>query len=309
MKISRPSDFGFSARLVLCLTLTLAIPAFLAKPADAASPPRLSPMATVSQTVGLSSVEITYNRPSARGREIFGGLVPYDRLWRTGANEATTLTISHDAVVAGQSVAAGSYSLFTIPGEDSWTLILNSQTDLWGARNYDESQDAIRAQLTPESAPSAEMMTFSVPSVTADSDGAYAATVRLHWAETAVQFPIVFGADVLLGVARADVEAALGSEDAKLAPAISWTLHFAGQRIALGEAESWARRMAERENESFEHQALYARLLGLNGKSADAVAQAELALELVPEDPYPHIMSNADELRTEMAAWESNEMR
>lgn len=146
--------------------------------------PRVSPNAAVSQTIGTTEVRITYGRPQVKGRTIFGELVPYDEVWRTGANEATTFSVSSDATIEGEPLPAGTYSLYTIPGTDTWTLIFNNVANQWGT-NYDQAEDALRVEVSPESAPSREMMTFLFEDVT-DTSG----TCVLHWDEVRVPFEI-----------------------------------------------------------------------------------------------------------------------
>ena len=109
--------------------------------------PRVSPKATVSQTVGLTDVTITYCRPSVRGRTIWGGLVPYDEVWRTGANEATTITFTDDVTIDGNKLPAGTYGLFTVPGKDEWTVVFNKGAKQWGAYEYKQDQDALRIKV------------------------------------------------------------------------------------------------------------------------------------------------------------------
>jgi len=95
--------------------------------------PRPSPNATLTQTVGVTDIVIKYSRPGVKGRQIWGGLVPYDAIWRTGANEATTINFSDDVLINGQKLPKGTYAFFTIPGKDSWSLVFNSQAEQWGA--------------------------------------------------------------------------------------------------------------------------------------------------------------------------------
>src|SRR5687768_6036427 len=99
--------------------------------------PRPSPTASLTQTVGLTDVTIKYSRPGVRGRTIWGDLVPHDKVWRTGANEATTITFSEDVTVGGQKLAKGTYSLHTTPGREAWTIHFNSVPDQWGSYSYD----------------------------------------------------------------------------------------------------------------------------------------------------------------------------
>jgi hypothetical protein len=145
---------------------------------------RVSPNAAVSQTIGTTEVRLTYGRPSVKGREIFGGLVPYGEVWRTGANEATTVSVTSDVMIEGEPLSAGTYSLYTIPGKEQWTLIFNNVAEQWGT-DYDESKDALRVKVSPESAPTHEMMTFTFEQVTAKKG-----TCVLYWNETRVPFEI-----------------------------------------------------------------------------------------------------------------------
>ncbi|WP_263788581.1 DUF2911 domain-containing protein [Salinibacter grassmerensis] len=146
--------------------------------------PRTSPNAAVSQTIGTTEVRITYGRPQVNGRTIFGDLVPYDEVWRTGANEATTVSVSSDVTVEGEPLSAGTYSLYTVPGPDSWTIIFNDVANQWGTQ-YNQGEDALRVDVSPGSAPQHEMMTFVFEEVT-DTSG----TCVLYWADARVPFEI-----------------------------------------------------------------------------------------------------------------------
>ncbi|WP_263835015.1 DUF2911 domain-containing protein [Salinibacter sp.] len=146
--------------------------------------PRTSPNAAVSQTIGTTEVRLTYGRPQANDRTIFGGLVPYGEVWRTGANEATTISVSSDVTVEGEPLPAGTYSLYTIPGPDSWTIIFNNVANQWGTQ-YNQNEDALRVDVASGSAPQHEMMTFVFEEVTNTSG-----TCVLYWAEARVPFEI-----------------------------------------------------------------------------------------------------------------------
>lgn len=112
--------------------------------------PRKSPLEVVTMKYEDTYVKITYGRPHKKGREIFGGLVPYDSVWRTGANEATEITVTNDIKIAGKKLVAGTYSLFTIPHQSSWTIILNSDLGQWGAYKYNEEFDVMRFEVPVE---------------------------------------------------------------------------------------------------------------------------------------------------------------
>jgi hypothetical protein len=139
------------ARFPICLTAALALVA-LAAPTAAQrgdDSKRKSKNARTAGMVGGAQVEIEYGRPEVQGRVIWGGLVPYGRIWRTGADEATTVRFDRDVLVEGERLAAGTYALFTIPGEGSWTVVFNRTAKQWGAYSYDAGQDALRVTVTP----------------------------------------------------------------------------------------------------------------------------------------------------------------
>ncbi len=146
--------------------------------------------ATVTQVVGTSQVTIVYNRPSARGRTLFGrgGVVPWGRVWCPGADTATTIALSRDMMVAGQPLAAGKYSIWAIPGPDEWTLIFSRAADVFHIPYPGEAQDALRLKVKPQSAggaPFMESLAFYFPAADAER-----ALLNLHWGETIVQVPL-----------------------------------------------------------------------------------------------------------------------
>lgn len=171
--------------------LATSLPAVVPSTAFAAIElPRPSPSAGVSQRVGLTDVELEYSSPAVKGRKIWGELVPYGELWRTGANASTKITFSRDVKVAGKDVKAGTYSLLTIPSESGWTVILNSDTGLAGTRGYDEAKDVARATVETAAIPKRERMTFLFADTTDDGT-----ELRLEWDELAVRIPIAVFTD------------------------------------------------------------------------------------------------------------------
>ena len=154
--------------------------------ADAQAPPA-SQHGTVSQTINTTVVTVRYDRPSGRGRTLFSddGIVVYDALWTPGANRATILELSRDARVAGQAVAAGRYSVWTIPAAGEWTLILNRTWDTHHGIYPGDVDDVMRVRLQPERGAHMETLAFYFPAV-----GPYQATLRMHWGETVLAIPI-----------------------------------------------------------------------------------------------------------------------
>lgn len=112
-------------------------------------------------------IKVVYSRPQKKERKVFGELVPYDKVWRTGADEATEIKFFKDAKLGEKTIPAGTYSLFTIPGEKEWTIIINSETDVWGAYDYDESKDIARIKVTPSTGK--EIEAFSIAFKKVDS--------------------------------------------------------------------------------------------------------------------------------------------
>lgn len=147
--------------------------------------PRPSPSATLTQAVGLTDITIKYSRPGVKGRTIWGDLVPYDKVWRTGANEATIITFSDDVTVEGQKLPKGTYSFHTIPGRDQWAVIFNSVADQWGSYSYDAAKDVVRVNVKPQAAPHAEWLTFEIPELTTDT-----AKIVVRWEKIAVPFTV-----------------------------------------------------------------------------------------------------------------------
>ena len=133
-------------------------------------------------------VKVVYSRPQRNNRELFGQLVPYGKVWRTGANEATEIRFYQDAVVAGKKIKKGTYSLFTIPEKDSWTIVFNSDLDFWGAYTYNEKNDVLRVTAKPETI-SDEVENFTIQ-FTGDQKGK--AVMVLAWGNTAVKVPMEF---------------------------------------------------------------------------------------------------------------------
>jgi len=170
--------------------LDRAIESFLAgKPVEGrmglAMATRPSPRGEVGEQIGALKVSITYGRPQVNKRQIWGQLVPYNRLWRTGANEATYITFSGDVLVEGQKLAAGSYALFTIPTETEWTVIFNKAPGLWGHFYYNPEFDALRVKVKPQSAEHQEWLSYSFEMLSPTS-----ANVIVHWEKIKTPFKI-----------------------------------------------------------------------------------------------------------------------
>lgn len=147
--------------------------------------PALSPDAKVIQTAGLTTITIDYSSPAVKGRKIWGGLVPLDKVWRAGANKATTITFSEAVTVGDKEVAAGTYGFFAIPGAAQWTLILSKQNGLWGSDEYAQEHDVVRVTSKPTAIPNRERLAYAVTNFTNE-----AANIDLEWEKVRVTMPV-----------------------------------------------------------------------------------------------------------------------
>jgi Protein of unknown function (DUF2911) len=254
--------------------------------------PRPSPKSVLTQTIGFTDVTITYSRPAARGRQIFGGLVPYDKVWRTGANEATTISFSDDVTINGQALPKGTYSLHTIPGKDQWTIIFNKVSNQWGSFTYDQAQDALRVTAKPHGDEFNEVMSFSVPKVTADD-----ATFEIKWANVAVPFTVGTNTtQKVLADARAAVAAAKADDWQTPLRAGSFAVE---NRVDLEEANRWLDQSVK-VNENIRNLFEKARAQAAMGDRAGAIATANRAIAKAgPKDG-----DEVGEIQHSIASWQ-----
>lgn len=148
--------------------------------------PQPSPAASVSLVTGITEIKIDYSSPAVKGRSVYGGLVPWGEVWRTGANSATSISFSTDVMIDGKSVKAGKYALFTIPNQNEWTIILNSNEGQWGSTNYKKELDVLRFTVAPETLTNArERLGFSLDLIS-DNE----AHIVFGWDKMGFRFPV-----------------------------------------------------------------------------------------------------------------------
>lgn len=284
------------ATTALTATLALVFP----PPAPAQDLPRLSPAATVAQTLGVTRIEIRYGRPAVRDRVIWGELVPWNQVWRTGANEATTIEISHAVKIDGRELAGGRYGLFTIPDETEWTVIFNRVADQWGAFDYSPSEDALRIPVKPRAAAFQERFEISFPEVGTDT-----LVVSLHWAEVEIPFTVQVDLEAtVVADARAFVAAA-GPDDGQTV--WNWANYLYQQGWNLEEAREWASTLSAQAPMYWTH-ALEARLLAKTGRTPAARKAARVALERAKaEAEQAGVTADAEALAKELAGWPDEE--
>lgn len=238
---------------------------------------------TVSQSVsGVATVTVRYNSPDVDGRQgkIWGQLVPYDQVWRVGANENTTITFSADARVEGQAIPAGTYGFFLIPGASSWTVIFSKTHTAWGTFVYDEAEDQLRVQVKPESAEYNEYLTFEFNERKPDYT-----VLAMKWENLAVPFKIAFPVhELVVESFRAQLKSNIGL--------FFWEApnqaagYCLDHEVFLEQGLAWAEQSVQIKPQ-FENLMTQSKLLEKLGRPAEAESAKTLAMKLAtPNDLY-----------------------
>jgi hypothetical protein len=236
--------------------------------------PRPSPAARVDQRVGLTDFQLEYSSPGVKNRPIWGSLVPYGKVWRTGANAATRLTVSRDFQIGNKKVKAGTYSLFTIPGKTSWTIVLNSDKAA-STDQYKQAKDVARITVTPATmAEPRERLTFLFSGTTDD-----ATSLDLEWERLRVRIPIKVDTKTQV---MASIDRAVDNAWATHADAAEYLFENEGN---LDRALSLVDQSIAIERTWFNHW-LKAQILGKKGKRAEAIAAAQQAQTLGKSDKF-----------------------
>jgi Protein of unknown function (DUF2911) len=272
------------------MALGVAAPVRAQAPAAAVQLPRPSPNASVSQTIGVTEVTIHYSRPGVKGRAIWGKLVPYGEVWRTGANENTTIHFSTAVRIDGKELPAGLYGLQTLPGPEDWVIILSKDADQWGAFTYKQEHDALRFHVKPvAAAASQEWMSFAFNDL---SDSA--AVLELRWERLAVPFKIEVATPQLIADAARTNQR---WQDA----AAAWCVQ-AGS--CLDEASRWLDASIATDP-GFGNQRTKARLLAQRNDFPAAVQAGERALAAARAAKQPPSSQQLADLEHQIAEWKS----
>ena len=229
--------------------------------------PTLSPITEVSQEVGLTQVKLSYSRPSAKGRKVFGGLVPFDEVWRTGANASTKLTFAEDVKIEGNALKAGTYALYTIPGEKEWTLIIHTNTKHRSIAGdvYKPAEDAFRFKVKPDRLSNfVETFTIGFGDITTSSIGVFIA-----WENTQIKFRIDFDVDAQVDRQIAELIASpTGMTHQNYFLAAEYYLH---NNKDLSKADSWILTAMEKSPKNARYGLLRAKILAKAGKRDEAL--------------------------------------
>ena len=193
--------------------------------------PAASPSVMLKQRVGLTDIELNYARPGAKGRTVFGGLVPYGKVWRTGANTATKIKFSTPVNFGGAAIPAGSYELFSIPGEKEWTLIIHKDSSEWGAYTYKPENDIARVTAQPVALAS-PVENFTIDFNDLRDESAY---LNLSWEKTRVSVKVTV--DVVTALVP-QIEAVMASDAAKK-PYVNAAMFYLDNKLDLKKAAQW----------------------------------------------------------------------
>jgi hypothetical protein len=232
--------------------------------------PEASQRAVVGQRVGLTDITITYHRPLAGERKIWGGIVPYGQVWRAGANENTTIEFSTAVSVEGQPLAKGIYGLHTIPGTDSWTVIFSKNSSAWGSFTYNQAEDALRVTVKPQPSEAHNALTYDFDDVKPAS-----AVVKLEWEKLAVPFTVASDETaVTLASVRDEMRSGKQYVWESGAEAAQYCLTH---KVALEEGLAWANKSIASE-ERFENLILKADLLKALSRDTDSATVRDKAM-------------------------------
>jgi hypothetical protein len=250
----------------------------LGKPSPQIDFPQASPAETLKQRIGLTDITVVYSRPSAKGRVMLGGNNPYGDVWRTGANNATRISFSTPVTLQGSKVEAGIYELFTIPGKDEWTIILQKAGDQWGAYAYDPKNDVLRVTAKPVVlADPVETFAIDFNDIRSDS-----ATMDLSWEKTRV--PVSLGVDVV-SIVVPEIDNAMASPGKK--PYAQAAMFYLEHNLDLDKANGWMDAAIADQPDTFYLMYWKARVLAAKGDKAGAEAAARRSMELVSKTTGP----------------------
>ena len=236
--------------------------------------PSASTSSEIEQVVGLTEIEIDYNRPSKRGRVIFGNLVPFGKIWRTGANSGTEISFSTDVSINGENINEGTYSIFSIPNEDSWQIIFYSDTDLWSVpRNWEESKIIFQSNFKSNTNNKVvETFSISFEDITNNN-----VNLVFSWDDTNVIVPI----DVPTKSLVEDQIKSIMGDDPKSSDYYSAAVYYLQENINLDIALKWMNKAIEMiENPRFFQLRQQSLILAANGQYKNAIKVAEKSLEL-----------------------------
>lgn len=251
--------------------------------------PKPSPLCEIEATVGLTEIEVEYSRPGKKNREIFGKLVPYGKIWRTGANASTKFKTDKDITINGKELKKGKYALYTIPGESEWTIIFHNNTSYWGVGDYKETEDALRVTAKPITIKET-IETFTIEFGHFTNSGA---KMMIMWDNTLVSVDIDTKLDEQMEAQIKDV--LLGGPSANDYAAGAHYYMEKGEN--LDQALTWINKAIEKRPDAFWLIHSKAELLAKMGKKKEAIAAANKSIEIAKKSEngdYGYIKKNEE---------------
>lgn len=235
--------------------------------------PAPSPTQTVKQDFGLSAIELIYSRPAMKGRKIFGDLVPWNKVWRTGANNATRLKFADDVMIGGKALKAGEYALYTVPGDKEWEIIINKGSANWGT-NYKQEDDLFRIKATPmklnESVENFTMQFANVKPTSTD--------LHIMWDKTAVAIPITTDIDKKI---MAQIDNAMNKDSR---PYFQSAMYYMENGKDMNQSLQWFDKAIEQNPKAYWILHQKANALSKMGKKAEAKAIAQKSMDMAREE-------------------------
>lgn len=269
----------------LFLTVAVVLTAFVTAFAQIKTPAP-SPVCKISQEVGLTKVEVEYSRPSVKGRKVFGDLVPFGEMWRTGANASTKVTVGDDAKVGGQDLKKGTYALYTIPGDKEWTVIFYKNTTFWGApepKDYKEEDVAVKLKVPVMGLRDlVETLSIDVCNLRNNS-----ADLEIRWEYTRVVVPIAFDVDTKV---MADIKTQMEGPSANTYYAAA--RYYYEEKKDMKQALEWVNQSLAKGGDKFWILRLKANIQAELGMYKDAIATAEQSTKLAAAEgnaDYPRM--------------------
>jgi hypothetical protein len=258
--------------------------------------PRVSPASEVEQMVGLTEIEIEYSRPSMRGREVFGNLVPFGKVWRTGADNSTKISFDTDVIISGKTIQSGTYSIFSIPNKESWEIIFYSDVELWGVpRDWSENKIVFSSMFDVKKlkkSNTVETFTISFNDLTNND-----VNMCISWENTSVEIKIEVPTRSMV---ESDINKVL-IDNPKSSDYYAAAVFYRQENINLDKALEWINKAIEmNESPRFWQYRQQSLIMAANNKFADAVDAAKKSLNLAIEaDNQDYIKMN----RESIAEW------
>ena len=253
--------------------------------------PAPSPPQNVKQDFGLAAIELSYSRPGVKGRKIFGDVVPFGQVWRTGANEPTTITFGDEVTIGGVKLPAGKYGLVTIPDKKSWTIIISKQTDISSPQAYKQNMDAVRVTANVNTIKaSVETFTMQFANVKPTT-----CELQIMWDKSAVVLPIATEIDSKI---MADIDKAMKGDKP---PYFQAAMYYMNNGKDLNQALTWFNKAVEEQPDAFWIQHQWANCLAKLGQKNEAKAAAQKSKELAIAAKNDDYVKLNDKLLKELA--------